>query len=715
MSTLNHILRPGSSSVQSRSRLSTSRAGSWVCATLLAGIVLFSGSAKAAVTPYNVLFNSGVETGDLTGWTTDAAVGYIYVVSTNGTMIGVTNGTISTNKFLAHSGAYTIEMFNTTGPDYAAIYQEFAAISNSQWSASCWAICYASNYFISGANAHMQVVFYDISNNVVPYPSSSYGVFGSQFLDPVDYSSFGITWTTVPPGATDPSGWLFLQPTNLYTGVITGPPDFVDQATEANYDSTGYPTNLVAPVGTAKVRYQLRFDNSGYGGGAVYFDDCALTKLNQSNPDITNAPVAVTVYESGSPSFSVVATHTGQYPGEKLTYQWEYNGVPLPSGVGTNHIAGSTTNSTLSFTNTRAADSGMYDVVVTVKSVGNYTNSIRSVPVPLTVLKLSPRQKANVLGANAGFENGPSWPPFEPFNGCFFVSSNAVDVFDGNWACMIGSHGVRDHGFHHAYGTGVGCTYVPSITPGSIWKAGGWAYIQSTNEILGGNTWRIQIWFRDADGNSLTASGTPTFESFKIYGLSYTNADMMYTNIDLSSPNYGQVLYHDQLPRDTWCYLPVTNVVNNAGIGLGDDLPIGTWNNGYFVVPTNAAVAQINFQVYEYCPQAADNIQPPYLGAASSRVYWDDMELFQVLPVTNLTAATSISGNTFNLSFDARPGITYAILYKTNLDDAAWSVLTTVEAPMSWQTNLDATTTTYPLTVSDPITAQRRFYQVRSQ
>src|ERR1035437_4703610 len=33
--------------------------------------------------------------------------------------------------------------------------------------ASCYAICYASNYFTAGASAHLQVVFYNSTNGVV--------------------------------------------------------------------------------------------------------------------------------------------------------------------------------------------------------------------------------------------------------------------------------------------------------------------------------------------------------------------------------------------------------------------------------------------------------------------------------------------------------------------------------------------------------------------
>jgi hypothetical protein len=722
MSILKNNRRLSGSSVQSGARSTNSKVIPRVCATFLAGLILFlfAGSAKAAA-PYNVLVNPGAEMGNLTGWNA-SLTGYIYVVSTNGTMAGVTNGTISTNQFLAHSGEWTFQLFDTDATS-ASIYQDYAAIAGSQWSASCWAICYASNYFDS-ALAYMSVAFYDTNNNVLGasfdpnFSQYGFGVYASAVLDPKPGNSVpGLI--IVPTPATGPSGWLYLPATNFwfsYTPVNTNnaPGGNIETCLQLPIPVS---TTLTAPPGTAFVRYQLEFDNPGTDGGDVYWDDCQLNKLNWSDPDITNAPSSMTVSLAASASFAVVATHTGAYPNEKLTYQWQKNGTNLPSGVGINDIAGSTTTATLSFTNLQGADSGLFDVVVTLKSAGYYTNTIRSVPVTLTVLVLSPLQKANVLGPNAGFENDPAWSPWEIFNGCAFAGAASVNVYDGNEVCLVGANSDRDNGFHHAFGTGANCTVVASVTPGSIWKAGGWAYIPSTNDYTDGNTCRLQIWFKDATGAAVP--GTPTYESFKIYGLAYTNANMQYYPADTNDYGVGPT-YHVQMARDQWCYLTVSNVVNNSGIGLEDDIPYNTLPGGVFMVPTNTtpATAQINFQVYEYCPQTTD-IDPatgqplPYLGNGTDAVYWDDMELIQIVPVTNLT--TSVSGNNINLSFSAGAGLNYSVLYKTNLTDATWSVLTNVIAPMSWQTNVNSVGTSYPVTASDPLTAHSRFYRVLVQ
>jgi hypothetical protein len=87
MSILKSNLRRSGSSVQSVARSTNSKVNHRVCATLLAGLILFGGGAKAQ----NVLVNPGAETGDLTGWHV-SNTGYIYVVSTNSAIGGGSSG-----------------------------------------------------------------------------------------------------------------------------------------------------------------------------------------------------------------------------------------------------------------------------------------------------------------------------------------------------------------------------------------------------------------------------------------------------------------------------------------------------------------------------------------------------------------------------------------------------------------------------------------------
>jgi hypothetical protein len=135
------------------------------------------------------------------------------------------------------------------------------------------------------------------------------------------------------------------------------------------------------------------------------------------------------------------------------------------------------------------------------------------------------------------------------------------------------------------------------------------------------------------------------------------------------------------LPRDTWVYLPVTNMVNDA------DTPTNFVQS--FVAPAGASV--INYQVYYYHPAAN----------AGGSVFWDDMELYQLIPTTIIP---SVNGNSYHISFATQGGSVYSVLYKTNLTDASWNVL---------QSNIPGTGST--VTVTDTITGQTQFYKVQTQ
>jgi hypothetical protein len=283
------------------------------------------------------------------------------------------------------------------------------------------------------------------------------------------------------------------------------------------------------------------------------------------------------------------------------------------------------------------------------------------VPVGLTVLTTA--AAANALGPNAGFETGIWNPPWHPFNGygiqttnnVYYETTIPINVYDGKYVVHVYDGGT-DNGFYYTSGA-----ITNGVTPGSVWKAAGHAYITSTYDNLSAsNTCRLQVHFCDVNTNQIG----PTYESFKIYGTGYTT--------------------QTQMPRDTWEYLPVTNVVDQT------DTPTNTVQD--FVAPAGAV--SIAYQVYYYAPGGV-------LSGTGGSVYWDDMELYQLIPVT---ITPSVSGTSYQISFATRGGSTYTVYYKNNLTDPAWSVL---------QGNIAGTGTT--VTVTDTISAHPRFYQVQTQ
>ena len=566
----------------------------------------------------NVLVNPGAETGDSSGWVLDQKAS---VASTNDYQWNAgQNYPPYASNILSHSGAYVFKTYQDVG-GLTRIYQDFAVAPGSQWTGSCYALSHLQDYISVGDNAHLQIAFYDSTG------TNALEVYGSDILDPYD---FGFPFTIVPPMAVDASGWVALSLDNTYSS---------DPASEANWTGS-WAGNITAPAGAAVLRYQLEYDNTSGGGGSMFWDDCVLNKLTSSDPDIVTPPLAQIVVVGQTVSLSVGATGN-----TTLSYLWKKNGGtitgPRFSGI---------TSSTLVISNCLTVDAGTYTVLVS-----DSNGSIQSIPVVLTVQ--NPAQANNALGANAGFENAPIWSPWNPFNGTglpstnstYYTVTNLVNVYDGKYCAQIYAGGT-DNGFW---------THVP-CTPGSVWKAAGHAYITSTADDLStSNTCRLQVWFQDGSNNHIG----PTYESFKIFGLGYNGV-------------------YPMMARDTWVYLPVTNVVDAA------DNPTNYVQQ--FVAPPGASV--INYQVYYYHPA----------GNGGGSVFWDDMELYQLLPVTNVTATAS--GGNVKISWLSRGGSSYSVLYKSSLADPTWSVLTSNILGTGGIVNY-----------TDPIASGPRFYRVQTQ
>jgi Immunoglobulin domain len=583
-----------------------------ILTSLIFFIIICSGVVNAA----NVLVNPGAETGDSTGWVFDAKAS---VASTNDfNYNGGQSFPPTASNVLAHTGEYVFKTYQDFANASTRIYQDIATSAGSQWTASCFALSHAQDYISVPCSAHLQVVFYDNLTNAL-------AVYGSQILDP---TAEPLSWTIVPPMAVDASGWLDLIVTNSFSS---------DPATEGNFSGVVNPP-LVAPAGTAFVRYQLEFDDSSGGGGSMFWDDCVLNKVVGSDPDIVTPPTSQTAVVGQNATFTVVGSGS-----TTLSYHWQNSAGPLSNS---SKFSGVTTSS-LTISNLLLVDANNYSVVVT-----DANGSLTSVPVKLTVL--NPAAAANALGANAGFENGV-WSPWNPFvganidstNGFYFQTTTPINVFDGEFCAQVYDGGT-DNGFWQDI----------SLTPGSVWKATAWAYITSgPDNLSASNSCRVQVWFKNSSGTQVG----PTYESFKVWGLALTNVFPM-------------------LPRDTWVQLPLTNVVDNT------DTPTNSVQD--FVAPPGATA--LRYQVYYNGT-----------GPTGGSVFWDDMQLYQLIPVT---VTASVSGSTYNISFLTKGGSSYSVLFKNSLTDPTWSVLAS---------NIPGTGA--KVTVSDTISTHNRFYLVQTQ
>jgi hypothetical protein len=159
-----------------------------------------------------------------------------------------------------HEGTNVFKVFGqfTGSTNNSGIHQDVAAAAGQIFTAGVWANT-PNNDQIAGANAAWaEVTFRDASANVLAM-----------------YRTAQIT------AGTPAGGWLNLAVTNQ-----------VNPATEALIGSV---TNLVAPLNTSFVRYQLFFRQPANAAGSVLFDDLRLSPGGPSE-----SPVMSSISRSGT-------------------------------------------------------------------------------------------------------------------------------------------------------------------------------------------------------------------------------------------------------------------------------------------------------------------------------------------------------------------------------------------------------------------------------
>ncbi len=215
----------------------------------------------------NVLVNPGMETGDFTGWTTYSAVNWDYAVAnTNGG--GHSNpcaapATPCPNPDVAYpsDAQYGLFLFGDYqgGNQYDGMYQDVTTVTAGDvFSADGWLYSYTNDFFVSGQNqGWIEVTFRDATkNNVLALYRSL--VVSSNAGDGI-------------PGDV----WVGLPVTNQYDPVT--------------YAITNTVATLIAPPGTADVRYQIVLHQVNYGGGSSFWDDFSLNFISGPVPPTLTA------------------------------------------------------------------------------------------------------------------------------------------------------------------------------------------------------------------------------------------------------------------------------------------------------------------------------------------------------------------------------------------------------------------------------------------
>jgi beta-glucanase (GH16 family) len=210
-------------------------------AGVVANLILIAGLISTKqVFAANILGNPGFESGSLSGWTTFGTYNYI-----------------QTSASVAHGGTYYYKVYGqfNASYNYTGIYQDIPSAPSNTYTADGWAYTLSSDKIRGQDLIWLEVSFRDASYNAL-------ALYRSVVVSSNNITSYGGLNT-----------WFDLQITNRcsYTNasaLILSPGTV-----------TNTMTNLVAPAGTAYVRYQTVFrqgpDNAN---GSMYFDDLTLNQ-----------------------------------------------------------------------------------------------------------------------------------------------------------------------------------------------------------------------------------------------------------------------------------------------------------------------------------------------------------------------------------------------------------------------------------------------------
>ena len=190
----------------------------------------------------NALVNPGFEVGGLANWTT---YGNAFL------------GSIS--SLPVHGGSNVFKVYGqfSGGENYSGVFQDVASTPGTNNTANAWALTPSGDQIAGGNTAWVEVSFRNVAASILSL-----------------YRTALITPST-PAGV-----WLNLAVTNQ-----------LNPATSAVIGSV---TNLVAPTGTAFVRYQVVFRQPAFAAGSVLFDD-----LNLLIPGATASPVSASAAKTG--------------------------------------------------------------------------------------------------------------------------------------------------------------------------------------------------------------------------------------------------------------------------------------------------------------------------------------------------------------------------------------------------------------------------------
>lgn len=186
----------------------------------------------------NVLTNPGFEFSGLANWKK-------YGTDFNTQIVTTDQGAT------VHSGSNAFKVFGqfNSGENYSGVYQDLPCWPGQAFTARGWALTPGNDQITLVDGAWIEISFRDGGANILD-------IYRTAIIDP-----------SAPTGV-----WMNLEVTN--------------QLNITNFAVIGSAMNLVAPVGTEFVRYQVVFRQTQNGSGSVWFDDLALAGLGSAQVSV---------------------------------------------------------------------------------------------------------------------------------------------------------------------------------------------------------------------------------------------------------------------------------------------------------------------------------------------------------------------------------------------------------------------------------------------
>jgi hypothetical protein len=297
------------------------KASSLTILSLAATLVLASSPARAS----NLLVNPGFEGNSghefPVGWTRfEPPTAQHFGVPPLG------NFWIESGGGLAHSGtlywkqwgaAYQLAPTNNV----AGIYQEFSSAAGSSYQAGGWLFTRGSDLLQPDCRLWIEVAFLGASSNLLALFKS----------DEFSASVGSDTWFQYQVNnACDPS-----QP------VSVGDPYFT------TYAVTGSVSQLVAPLGTAKVRYRLAYLQAGNQGGSAHFDDAVLDQISGPIPPVISGLFPLNmIFVNPSDGITFNVSSPSSFTINNSGIQLVVNGVDVSGSLA---ISGSASNKNVAY------------------------------------------------------------------------------------------------------------------------------------------------------------------------------------------------------------------------------------------------------------------------------------------------------------------------------------------------------------------------------